>query len=93
MYYPPLTFSGNTEPRVGQHREKMPKLLHLLQTMRSWRIDNPEESPSTLSPSTPIITILPSVEEPEKQKCEKKEEVAGKSQTKEEEVDNGPLVS
>lgn len=49
--------------------------------------------PSTLSPSTPIITILPSVEEPEKQKNEKIEEIAGKSQTKEEEAENGALVS
>lgn len=88
-----LFLSGIIPPRVGQHKEKMPKLLHLLQTMRSWRIDTPEEMPSTLSPSTPIITILPSVEEPEKQKHEKKEEIAGKSQAKEEEAENGPLVS
>lgn len=61
--------------------------------MRSWRIDTPEDTTINLSPSTPIITILPSVEEPEKQKSEKKDEVAGKSQIKEEEVENTPLVS
>lgn len=78
---------------MGHHKEKMPKLLHLLQTMRSWRIDAPEETHSTLSPSTPIITILPSVEEPEKSKCEKREEVAGKSQPpRGEEAEGNPLV-
>nr|XP_008191477.1 PREDICTED: transient receptor potential cation channel subfamily A member 1 isoform X2 [Tribolium castaneum] len=42
----------------------MPNLMHLLQTARSWRIDT--EDPQRLSPSTPIITVLPSVEVPEK---------------------------
>lgn len=71
----------------------MPKLLHLLQTMRSWRIDTSEDMTSNLSPSTPIITILPSVEVPEKQNDKEKEEAkATKSQIKEEEIDHGPLV-
>lgn len=72
----------------------MPKLLHLLQTMRSWRIDTPEETSTNLSPSTPIITILPSVEEPEKPRGEsKKEEEASKSQVKEDEAGHSALVS
>lgn len=83
-------FAGSFEPRVGQC-EKMPKLLHLLETMRAWRIDTPEESSSNLSPSTPIITILPSVEEPEKQKVEKREDVA--QSTKNDETEQNPLVS
>lgn len=87
------SFSGNLEPRVGQH-EDMPKLLHLLQTMRSWRIDGAEETSSNLSPSTPIITILPSVEEPEKQqKLEKKDEISSKSQVGDNESEHGALVS
>lgn len=46
----------------------MPKLSDLLQLIRSWRID--EEDPIPISPSTPIITVLPSVEEPGKTKNE-----------------------
>ncbi|XP_063910671.1 transient receptor potential cation channel subfamily A member 1 isoform X3 [Zophobas morio] len=43
----------------------MPNLMHLLQMARTWRIDT-EEPASRISSSTPIITVLPSVEVPEK---------------------------
>ncbi|XP_050517339.1 transient receptor potential cation channel subfamily A member 1 isoform X1 [Diabrotica virgifera virgifera] len=46
----------------------MPNLLQFLQTISTWRIDDDVEFAHP--PSTPIITVIPAVEEPEKPKPE-----------------------
>lgn len=43
----------------------MPNLLHLMQMMRNWRIDAGDYT-QRVAPSTPIITVLPVVEDVEK---------------------------
>jgi hypothetical protein len=57
----PMLFAG---AQVGD-KGAMPNLMHLLQMARSWRIDA-EEPATRIGSSTPIITVLPSVEVPEK---------------------------
>lgn len=59
----------------GEQKEAyvMPNLLYFLQWMRQWRIDADEHLPVTVNPSTPIINVLPCVDEPKKKNDEKLE--------------------
>lgn len=54
----------------------MPNLMQILQFVRQWRIDTDDNFPTVVNPSTPIINVLPSVEEPKKQNEEKVEIVS-----------------
>lgn len=42
--------------------DKMPGFLHFLQTLSNWRLDS--EDDFVHPPSTPIITVIPAVDEP-----------------------------
>lgn len=44
---------------------RMPNLLNFMQMMRNWRIDSGDYN-QRVAPSTPIITVLPVVEDVEK---------------------------
>lgn len=58
------------EKEEGVEDLTMPNFLHFLQLVRQWRIDT-DDNITTVNPSTPIINVLPSVEEPKKQNEEK----------------------
>lgn len=47
----------------------MSNIWNVARSMRNWRIDTDDNS-HQMSPSTPIITVLPSVEEPQKGQSE-----------------------
>ncbi|XP_017771152.1 PREDICTED: uncharacterized protein LOC108558677, partial [Nicrophorus vespilloides] len=71
----------------------MPNVFYFIELIRNWRIDT-QQVPVQISPSTPIINVIPnSVEEPEKKKSpdEKNAEKQAEAEKQQQQPKQGPF--